>query len=224
MIAESIYSRKFALLEAFSEEIFTGIKKEIKREITTKGSPLQRKLGIFSVKETKEMMELFLKNIIVEKDEEVGEWVASAWINRHGDIFQCFHEHLIKVTPQYDELTEIPAAAENALVQDSVMEFGALDVYIFCILNSVVISAKKIEELKILAQKEVENKKEEKVKVPETSLEDAQKKFEEQMQKILEKQEKRILGITERYQMEIAGYRKQISQLQKKLESLSCGV
>lgn len=223
MIAESTYSRKFALLESFSGEIFTGIKKEIKKEVATKGSLLQRKLGIPSVKETKEMMELFLKNIITEKDEDLGEWVASAWINRHGEIFQCFHEHLIKISSSYDELTEIPAAAENALIQESVAKFGALNVYIFSILNSVVISAKKMEELKVLAQKEVESKKEEKEVVPAVSVEELQKKFEEQMQKVLEKQEKRILGITERHQMEVAGYRKQIGQLQKKLESLSCG-
>lgn len=224
MIAESTYSRKFTLLECFSEEIFNCIKKEIKREISTKGSPLQRKLDIQSVKETQAMNELFLKNIVVEKDEELGEWVASAWINRHGEIFQCFHEHLIKISSNYEELTEIPAAAESSLIQESIAKFGALNVYIFSILNSVVISLKKMEELKVLAQKEVENKKEEKEVVPAVSVEELQKKFEEQMQKVLEKQEKRILGITERHQMEVAGYRKQISQLQKKLESFSCGV
>ncbi|MES2199523.1 MAG: hypothetical protein V4489_05090 [Chlamydiota bacterium] len=224
MIAESTYSRKFALLECFSEEIFNGIKKEIKREIATKGSSLQKKLGIQSVKETKEVAELFLKNIIAGGDGELGEWVASAWINRHGEIFQCFHEHLTKVSAKYDELTEIPSAAEAVLIQESISNFGALNVYIFCILNSVVISAKRAEELKNLAQKEVESKKEEKETVPVVSVEELRKKFDEQMQKVLEKQEKRILGITERHGMEIAGYRKQISRLQQKLESHSCGV
>ncbi|MBS0626906.1 MAG: hypothetical protein JSS09_01705, partial [Verrucomicrobia bacterium] len=49
MITESIYSRKIALLEPFFEEIFSSIKKEIKREIAVKGSLFQRKLGIQSV-------------------------------------------------------------------------------------------------------------------------------------------------------------------------------
>lgn len=225
MIEESVYSKKFARLEPVSEVIFNGIKKEIKKEMTVKGSSLQRKLGIFSIKEPKEMRELFLKNIVSLADDELGEWVASAWINRHGEIFQCFHEHLIKVSEKYDELTTIPPVQEEALMKDVLMKFGALNVYVFCVLNSVVISAENLYKLEVLAQEELKSKKvaEETISESSVSVEELQKKFEEQMQKVLEKQEKKFLGITERHQMEIAGYRKQISQLQKKLEGLGAG-
>ncbi|MBS0627807.1 MAG: hypothetical protein JSS09_06305 [Verrucomicrobia bacterium] len=150
----------------------------------------------------------------------MGEWVASSWIDKHGDMFKCFHDHLIKVSQNYDQLTELPLAVEESMAEASIKEFGALNTYIFSILNSVVFSEKKMKELRELAQKDKEKSVESQEKSSELSVEELKKNFEEQMQKVLEKQEKKILGITERYRMEIAGYRKQISQLQKKLEAL----
>ncbi len=220
MIVESVYSSKFILLEPFFEEIFTCIKKEIKREITIKGSVLQRKLGVQSVRETKEMIELFSKSIITLKEEEVAEWAACAWINKHGDIFHLFHEFLVKVSSNYDELTEIPSDTEEEMIKKSSLEFGFFETYVFSILNSVVFSEKALSALRSAALAWMENKRKQQVKPLEISSEQRIKDLEERLEKMVEKHEKKVLGITEKYRIEIEGYRKQIGKLQKKLEEL----
>ena len=51
-----------------------------------------------------------------------------------------------------------------------------------------------------------------------------QKDFEKEKQKLEEKYEKRLQGILKKHQMEVEGYRKQIGQLQKKLETVNARV
>ena len=50
------------------------------------------------------------------------------------------------------------------------------------------------------------------------SVEELKKAFEQEKLKLEEKYEKRLQGVLKKYQLEVEGYRKQIGQLQKKLE------
>jgi|GEM_PF-891652 len=227
MMTESAYRGKFSLLQPFAEEIFRAIKKEIKSEMAGKNSMLRKKVGVLpNGVETKELSSLFLKNIITEETEEgeeLGEWVASVWINKRGEIFKSFHNALSKISDRYDTLTSLPEEVEKQIFEKAVSDFGALDTYIFAVLNSVVFSEKTFEKLAKFAQTEAEGKKTGKEGDLAFSVEKAQKNFERQIEKIIEKYENRLLGVTKRHQMEVAGYRKQISGLQKKLDEVHAG-
>ena len=220
MIAKSHYKSKFEILSPFMEEICRGIKKEIKQEFIQKGLIRTGEYGA----EWKGISQFFCKKIEEEEDEKVGEWVASSWICRHGEIFQYFHEQLSLLDKQYDHLVEFPLDVEEKLKRDSLDRFGCLNTYLFCVLNSVVFSLKTFEELKSKSLEELISNKVEKTDKKISSIEEMQKDFEKEKQKLEEKYEKRLQGILKKHQMEVEGYRKQIGQLQKKLETVNARV
>jgi hypothetical protein len=148
--------------------------------------------------------------------------LASSWIYKNGEIFQLFHEQLSLVDKHYDQLESLSSSVEEQIKDLSVGKFGFVRVYLFSVLNSVVFSAKLFEELKNGALKELSVSKDHSLESEDDiSLEDLRKSFEMERLKMEEKYEKRLQGVIKKTQMEVEGYRKQIGQLQKRLEKES---
>ncbi len=217
MIGKQDYKTKIELLAPFLEGLCRGIKKEIKQEFIQKGLLRKSEGG----SEWKEIAQFFFKKIVEEGDERVGEWLSSCWVCKNGEIFQYFHEQLSLIDEQYDRLVEIPLEKEEKIKKLSIEKFGFLRTYLFCVLNSVVFSSKIFEDLRKGALQELSSGEEVDVQGKNCSIEDLKKAFELERLKIEEKYEKRLLGVSKKYQMEIDGYRKQIGQLQKKLEKVN---
>ncbi len=217
MISKSQYKIKIDLLSPFLEELCKGIKKEIRQEFIQKGLFKKSESNV----EWKEVAQFFYKKIVEEGDENVGEWLASSWVCKNGEIFQHFHEELSLIDKQYENLVGIPLELEQKIKDLSVSKFGFLRVYLFCVLNSVVFSSEVFESLRKAALEEVSSSKESLEAARKiSSVEELEKVFELEKKKIEEKYEKRMQGVLKKYQIEVDGYRKQIGQLQKKLEKL----
>jgi hypothetical protein len=212
MISKSQYKNKIEVLAPFLEYICQGIKKEIRQEFIQKGA-LPKGL------ESKEVSQFFYKKVVELGDEKVGEWLASSWIYKNGEIFQSFHEELSLIDSQYEKLEKFPVEAERELLATSVLKFGALRVYLFSVLNSVVFSQESFDKLSKGALEELSSLSNPLDEVKKSlSVEELQASFEVEKRKLEEKYEKRLQGALKKCQLEVEGYRKQIGQLQKKLE------
>ncbi len=218
MMINSSYKNKFEILAPFVGELCLEIKKEIKQEFVKKKG-LQAE---FKSLDISDISQFFYKKVAEEGDEKTGEWLASSWIYKNGEIFQLFHEQLSLVDKHYDQLESLSSSVEEQIKDLSVGKFGFVRVYLFSILNSVVFSTKLFEELKNGALKELSVSKDHSLEDEDSiSLEDLRKSFEMERLKMEEKCEKRLQGVIKKTQMEVEGYRKQIGQLQKRLEKES---
>lgn len=214
MMINSNYKNKFEALAPFVEELCLGIKKEIKQEFV-------KKKGIqsnFNSLDIRDIAKFFYKKVAEEGDEKIGEWLASSWIYKNGEIFQLFHEQLSFIDKHYDCLESLSSEVEERIKDLSVSKFGFVRIYLFSILNSVVFSAKLFEELRSGALKELSVIKDSSLESKDNiSPEELKKSFEMEKLKIEEKYEKRLQGVIKKTQREAEGYRKQIGQLQKRL-------
>ena len=215
MMINSDYKNKFEILAPFVEELCLGIKKEIKQEFVKKKG-LQAE---FNPLDISDISNFFYKKVAEEGDEKTGEWLSSSWIYKNGEIFQLFHEQLSLVDAHYERLESLSSEVEQRIKDLSIGEFGFVRVYLFSVLNSVVFSAKLFEELKAGALKELAMGKDPSLESKDNiSMEDLKKSFEMERLKLEEKYEKRLQGVIKKTQLEVEGYRKQIGQLQKRLE------
>ena len=220
MIAESTFKNKFTSLGLFSKEVVVDLKKEITKEMAKKNSVLQKKLSGFSMENDKDKLANIVLNLVLENgDEEVGEWLASSWVMKNSSVFKSFHKKISLISADYDKLTAFPPEKEVELKESSIDEFGAVKTFIFSVLNSVVFSKESMEEIRIRAEEEEHDRKEISL-LPNCSIEEARASFEQEKKRIIEKQEKKLQAIVKRHQVEVEGYRKQIGQLQKKLEEM----
>ena len=216
MIKEDLYVKKFALLQPWIGDILTLVKKEIKSEHL-------RKDGAFMLQHfpKKTIDKISLEELIaiyskeVGHNEQVGEWIASRWILKHGEVYHFFAERLKKINPKFDEIAEIPATAAQELIKEGSLHFGAKAIYIFSILNAVMFSSNDFAALRSTAEKE-------KSPVTESApVELSKDNFENELRKLKEKYEKKVLGLEAKYIRDTEGLRKQIGQLQKRVGELS---
>ena len=215
MMINSDYKNKFEILAPFVEELCLGIKKEIKQEFVKKKG-LQAE---FNPLDISDISKFFYKKVAEEGDEKTGEWLSSSWIYKNGEIFQLFHEQLSLVDEHYERLESLSPEVERQIKDLSTSKFGFVRVYLFSVLNSVVFSAKLFEELKAGALKELAMGKNSSLESKDNiSIEELKKSFEMERLKLEEKYEKRLQGVIKKTQLEVEGYRKQIGQLQKRLE------
>lgn len=213
MIEKSACENKFENLFPFMGEVCGSIKKEIKQEFIQKGFFRNKA----DCQDWKGILQFFSRKAGEERDEKIIEWLSSAWICKHGEIFQLFHEKLSQLSSQYDSLKEFPLEFECSLKEISLKEFGAVQVYIFSVLNSVVFSKQTYQELRENALKELSLEKREEC-VSALSVEELKKRFEEEKLRLCEKYERKMQGVIKKFQIEVEGYRKQIGLLQKKIE------
>lgn len=227
MIDELPYKNKFELLSPWNKEMIVSIKKEVKTELTKKDSILTQRL--FDRKKVDklsmdEMAALCIHKVIETGDEELGEWIVSRWVFKHAEIYQFFAQELSAINPKFDEIEVIELSKEKFLLTYAIEHFGAIDSYIFCVLNSVVLSKEAEQSLKAKAEEELREKKAREEKMaPVLSMEEVKQKYEAEILKLTDKYEKRLLGVARKHQVDVEGFRKQISQLQRKLEEVRIG-
>lgn len=221
MIKELPYAKKFELLNDWHNEIFALIKKEIKQDHLRKEIAFAQKH--FSKKAIdkialEEIVAAYVKEI-ADGNEEVGEWVASRWVIKHGEIYHLFAQRLAEVNPKFDQIEQIPQKLAQELIAQCTAQYGAKATYIFSVLNSVVFSESDYALLRKLAGEEVSAKSA--PAVEEESVEIVKERYENELRKLKDKYEKKVLGLEQKYVRDTEGLRKQIGQLQKRMGELS---
>ena len=222
MLQKEIYQDVFGQLEQWSDEIFSVIKKEIKNDYMRHNPQFFRKY--FAKKDpaklTAQELGAACLQEVKEGNEELGEWLISRWLVKHGDMYQFFATELSKINPQFDEIEVISDEASEALVRVSSEQFGLTTTYVFCVLNQVRLASGSFEKLRKDAETEKNTVKPVEEKASE-GVEATIKRYEGIVQKLTEKYEKRLQGLEQKYFNDVEGLKKQIAQLHRRLSGSS---
>jgi hypothetical protein len=218
------YQQKFAILKLWMPMIAEAIKKDLKNE-AAKQTALFIKTYFgsknLSKASSEDLSSAYARAIAEhENGEMIGEWVAQRWLLKKPDLYGFFEKKLSAINPQFDQIQEIEPDAAQELLAGSIAEFGAVDTYLFSIINGVVISKKQLEELAQKALKEVQHKSVEKeAKEQEKSVEKLIQSYELQIARLTDKYEKKLSGFERKYICDTESLKKQIGSLQKQLNA-----
>lgn len=150
---ELTYAEKFQDLTPFHEAIFTEVKKDLRDDHLRQDKGFLKRN--FSGKQlnkitVQELLEVYTKLIAAGYD-AVSEFVANRWLLRHIEIYNLFEDRLRTINSQFHEIVELDPEAAKSLLSDAVERFGAVDCYIFSVLNSVCLPEALLKELRIHA-------------------------------------------------------------------------
>lgn len=214
---------KFQTLQPWLSQVIHAIKKDIKVEHLAK-SPIFYKAHFgnrpLNRLTNEEICSVYEKELLEGSDEELGEWVINRWVFRNGDIYQHFASRLSEIHPDFDEIKELNDTQSEQVLSGSVEVFGALPVYLFTVLNGVVISSMVLSRLKSAAIQEQANQKEASEAL--SRKENLDQMIERQKNEILrleKKYEEKIAGVMKKYATDIEALKKQVRSLQIRLNN-----
>lgn len=224
MLKDSTYSQKLTMLKSWINTIIDEIKKDVKQEHLKYDRDFTKTYfsGANTAKLTANELAVGYVQAIEKNDrvEEIGEFLANRWLLKNSDMYEHFEEKLKKISPDFTDLDVLDEKDASELMNDSIKEFGAVKTYLFSVLNSVVFPENIYNELQNKAFNEKKNAEENEAKaILEVEEKNKEKFYQQQIARLTDKYEKRILGLEKKYHTDISTLKKQISNLQKKLES-----
>lgn len=211
---------KFEIVLPWIKDILNSIKKDIKADYLPGDKVFyrtyfgNRPLNRLS---TEEIFAAFEKELVAGS-ESVSEWVVNHWVFQHGDLYTHFAEKLTQINPDFNELKELTQAQSEEVLHGS-ESFGAIEVYLFSVLNGVVFPADVFEALrqKALQAKEKRDTEESFDKARET-LEQIIERQQREISRLQEKYESKVSGVLRKYQTDTEALKKQIRSLQKQMQ------
>lgn len=222
MEKEATYKEKFTTLSPWFPVIVDAIKRDLRNE--------HLKNDWAFVKfyfQGKNINKLTLEELVHaykdslekgEKCEELGEFITNRWLLKNSDLYHFFEQELTKINPNFQEIKSIESKRAHEIMEKGSAEFGALNTYIFAILNSVVFPADVFAALEKKASHESKQKAvDEKQRHEQENIEAMQRNYEQQIARLTDKYEKKILGLEKKYHNDTQALKKQLSTLQKKL-------
>ncbi len=226
MYKNATYKEKFADLQAWLPHIMESVKKDLKNEHLRKDAYFVKKFlssKNFHKATTNELATAYQKAIQdEEKGEELGEFIAARWLLKHSELYDFFEKQLSQISPDITALEEINQPHAQALIEASVDQFGLLNTYLFAVLNSVVLPRESFQSLKAQAQEHHEQKTEEEEQLLEQqTIDQMRKNYERESARLTDKYEKKLSGLQKKYLVDVEALKKQISQLQRKLQEKS---
>ena len=144
----------FQTVEPWIFQILGEIKKDIKTEHLGSdpvfyrmyfGNRPQNRLT------AEEIFEGYAKELL-KGNEELSEWVVNRWVFKHGDLYRHFADGLSEVNPEFGAIKELSAEESEEILEGAGEVFGAVDVYLFSVLNGVVFPKAVLERLRRAAE------------------------------------------------------------------------
>lgn len=223
MYKNATYREKFAELQEWTPLIIESVKKDLKNDHLKKDFYFTKKFLAsknFQKASTEELAQAYQQAIAEEENgEEIAEFIASRWLLKNSELYHFFEEQLSKIDANFTELEELSPEHSQKLIQASNSEFGAPLTYLFAVLNSVVFPAESFQSLKKQAiEKNQQQMEESQSQEEQNSLDSMRRKFEQDVNRLTDKYEKKLSGLQKKYTTDIDTLKKQISQLQRKLQ------
>ncbi|MDF2576584.1 MAG: hypothetical protein K0S74_68 [Chlamydiales bacterium] len=150
-IKDASIKQKFQILEPFMEHICSSIKKNLKSDMLKKRPVLIK--NYFPQQHIARMpVETLAKGYFQATQsadgEEIAEEIVNYWIFKQVNLYRCFADELMQINPQFDQIEEIEENKAQAMIEKIVQQFGALDAYVFSVLNSVAFSDNSFSTLR----------------------------------------------------------------------------
>lgn len=223
MYKNTTYKEKFTLLKELLPNVIDSVKKDLKNEHLKKDFYFVKKfLGTKNLNKltTEELTEAYQKAIDdEEKGEELAEFVTSRWLLKNSELYEFFESRLTEISPNFTDLEELSISQAQPLVDNAVSQFGALKTYLFAVLNSVVFPKEIFQKLEQLSQKQdVQEKEQAQLNLEKLNADTMRKTFTAEMARVTDKYEKKLAGMQKKYIVDMESLKKQISQLQRKLQ------
>jgi len=226
MIKDMPLKSKFEILESFLGKILHDIRKDIRGEHLKQDKVfVQKYFGKNFIEKipAEDLEKAYFAELVSEGTENLGSWMISKWILKHAEVYEFFVVQLTKVNPKFEEITLLSVEDAKAIASKSVENFGAIDTYIFSMLNSVAFPDPVFEVVKDAAIKELaEQAKPALQKNASITLEDLSRQHELEILKLTDRYEKRLQATAKKYVQDIEGLKKQLGNMQKKLGELKC--
>lgn len=222
MTKEKTNKEKFLHLKDLFSEIVPQIRKDLKQEHLKQDLQFLKKY--FSGKSSnklsnEELAAGYLAALEAEeRAEELAEFMANRWVLKNSDLYYFFEKKLSEINPNFTELTQIDDASAEGILEEAKTLFGAINTYVFSVLNSVVFSPEALHSLKGQAllerssKEEVSQQNEEKM-----SLGTLQRTYEEKIARLSDRYEKKILGLQKKYIQDTENLKKQVTKLQQRI-------
>jgi hypothetical protein len=223
MNKNATYKEKYAHLKEWMPSIIESTKKDLKNEHLKKDIGFSKKyLGNKNLNKVsnEELVGAYNQAIAQEEEgENIGEFITSRWLLRHSDLYEFFERHLIQIDPNFSDLKELTSAQSQPLIDGAIRQFGAAQTYLFSVLNSVVFPDSVFKELETKARHEKKHHAEENErKLEQMTAENMKREFEREIARLTDKYEKKLEGLQKKYVVDMEVLKKQVAQLQRKLQ------
>lgn len=214
---------KFQTLQPWLPQIIHTIKKEIKSEHLSK-SPIFYKehFGSRPINRltNEEISVVYEKELLQKDNEELGEWIVNRWVFRNGDIYQHFAERLSRIHPDFDAITHLDDAQSEQVLSGALEAFGALPIYMFAVLNGVVLSDKVLKQLRNRAEKEESAQKIEAQEASQAeTIQQMSERYKNDVARLEKKYEDKLAGVMKKHAIDVEALKKQVRALQQKLNT-----
>lgn len=206
---------QFLFLKDWIGEVLNPIKKDIKNDHLHADPTFYKKYFGNRPQNRLTAEEIFAayEQELLIGNEELAEWIVNRWVFKHGDLYQHFADGLAQIHPEFDAIESISEAEANQILEGS-ERFGAIEVFLFVVLNAVVFPQGVIDALRQKAEGE-RKRLSEQLKKEEEGKEEA--KTIAALEREITRLHDKILGVQKKYAADTESLKKQIKTLQKKL-------
>ena len=225
MIKDAEIKSKFEYLQGVFGKILHDVRREIKQEHLKQDRAFNLKhFGKSQVDkiDSTALEEAYYKELAVDGNQSLSEWIISKWILRHAEVYEFFVKELTEINPNFEEITLLDLEKAKMIASKAVNSFGVVDTLVFSVINSVAFPNEIFEYLKAQALETVASEKKETNKSIEISVEQLQVEHAKELLKLSDRFEKRFQSLSKKYSQVVEGLKKQIGLLQKKLAEVRC--
>ena len=225
MYKNASYKEKFVDLQEWLPFLVESVKKDLRNEHLKKDLSFVKKYlsskNIHKVT-TEELAEAYQKAIQEEQGEELAEFITSRWLLKNSELYEFFENQLTAIDPDFTNLQELSVEQAQTLIHSAIGQFGAPQTYLFSVLNSVVFPKESFQSLKTQARQHHDNQQEENQKKSELlNASEIHKNLEREIARLTDKYEKKLSGLQKKYITDVQHLKKQVAQLQRKLQEKS---
>lgn len=158
MLKNIAESEKFKILDPFLSEIFSTIKKDLKKEHFKADPSFFRAFFKGKLKQkitVAELKEVYTEQVLKGNNDLAG-YLANKWISRHYALYEFFYRELASRYPDMEQIDLIEEKVAKELAATSEAKFGSMATYLFVIFNSVVFPEPTLNELRQKALEELQ--------------------------------------------------------------------
>lgn len=207
---------QFRALQHWTKVVLEAVKKDLKTDhLHTDptfyrnyfGNRPQNRLSM------EEILSAYEKELLLgNPDLEV--FIVNRWVFKHGDLYEHFATRLSAINPDFEQITSLSEDQAKSVLQGAAESFGAIETYLFCVLNRVALPKTVLDEL--LRDAEEEKAANERASEQAEEAANLEKLKATHLREVSRLHDK-IAGVQRKYTTDIEALKKQIRSLQQKL-------